>query len=104
MEQQCISIAKASVSRSIPTKASILAAANPVGGHYNKAKTVAENLKIGSPLLSRFDLIFILLDQPNEVNILPLYEYHSNMNVTVFLALGTWLHCRFFFFDFLIFS
>lgn len=37
--------------------------ANPVGGHYNKARTVSENLKMGSALLSRFDLVFILLDE-----------------------------------------
>lgn len=67
MEQQCISIAKASISRNFDTRTSILAAANPVGGHYNKAKTVSENLKIGSPLLSRFDLTFVLLDHPDEV-------------------------------------
>ncbi|KAJ7321481.1 DNA replication licensing factor mcm8 [Desmophyllum pertusum] len=47
-------------------RTSILAAANPVGGHYNKAKTVSENLKMGSALLSRFDLVFILLDKPDE--------------------------------------
>lgn len=67
MEQQSISIAKAGVTCSLPTRAAILAAANPVGGHYNKSKTVAENIKINSPLLSRFDLVFILLDQSNEV-------------------------------------
>lgn len=37
--------------------------ANPVGGHYNKARTVSENLKMSSALLSRFDLVFILLDE-----------------------------------------
>ncbi|XP_030745099.1 DNA helicase MCM8-like isoform X2 [Sitophilus oryzae] len=66
MEQQSISIAKAGVVCSLPTKPTLLVAANPAGGHYNKAKTVAENLKIGSPMLSRFDLIFILLDKPDE--------------------------------------
>ena len=40
-----------------------MAAANPVGGHYNKAKTVSENVKMSSAILSRFDLIFILLDR-----------------------------------------
>jgi predicted ATPase with chaperone activity len=67
MEQQTISIAKAGIVCTLPTRTTILAAANPAGGHYNKAKTIAENLKISSPMLSRFDLIFILLDQPNEV-------------------------------------
>jgi len=45
MEQQSISIAKAGIVCSLPARTSILAAANPVGGHYNKAKTVSENLK-----------------------------------------------------------
>ncbi|XP_055028759.2 DNA helicase MCM8 isoform X1 [Misgurnus anguillicaudatus] len=66
MEQQSISLAKAGIVCTLPARTSILAAANPVGGHYNKAKTVSENLKMGSPLLSRFDLVFILLDTPNE--------------------------------------
>lgn len=51
---------------SLPARTSIIAAANPVGGHYNKAKTVSENLKMNSALLSRFDLVFILLDKPDE--------------------------------------
>ncbi|XP_055892366.1 DNA helicase MCM8-like [Biomphalaria glabrata] len=66
MEQQSISIAKAGIVCSLPARTSILAAANPVGGHYNKAKTVSENLKMGSALLSRFDLVFIMLDKPDE--------------------------------------
>uniref|UniRef100_A0A8D0GNW9 DNA helicase MCM8 n=1 Tax=Sphenodon punctatus TaxID=8508 RepID=A0A8D0GNW9_SPHPU len=66
MEQQSISLAKAGIVCSLPARTSIIAAANPVGGHYNKAKTVSENLKMGSALLSRFDLVFILLDTPNE--------------------------------------
>ena len=44
-EQQSISLAKAGVVCSLPARTSILAAANPVGGHYNRAKTVSENLK-----------------------------------------------------------
>ncbi|KAJ3113697.1 DNA replication licensing factor mcm8 [Phlyctochytrium bullatum] len=66
MEQQSISVAKAGIVCSLPARATVVAAANPVGGHYNKAKTVSENLKMNSALLSRFDLIFILLDKPNE--------------------------------------
>jgi DNA helicase MCM8 len=66
MEQQCISIAKGGVVCSLPCKTTVVAAANPCGGHYDKSKTVSENLKISGPLLSRFDLLFILLDNPDE--------------------------------------
>jgi DNA helicase MCM8 len=74
MEQQSVSVAKAGVVCSLPARTSVLAAANPVGGHYNRAKTVSENLKMGSALLSRFDLVFILLDQPNEVGKYPQFS------------------------------
>ena len=61
------SICKAGVICTVPARVSILAAANPIGGHYNKAKTVSENLKMSPAILSRFDLIFILLDRYIEV-------------------------------------
>eukprot|EP00268_Persea_americana_P053269 TRINITY_DN6019_c0_g1_i1.p1 TRINITY_DN6019_c0_g1~~TRINITY_DN6019_c0_g1_i1.p1 ORF type:complete len:780 (+),score=167.53 TRINITY_DN6019_c0_g1_i1:142-2481(+) len=67
MEQQCVSVAKAGLVASLSARTSILAAANPVGGHYNRAKTVNENLKMSAALLSRFDLVFILLDRPDEL-------------------------------------
>ena len=67
MEQQMISVCKAGVVCSMPARTAVLAAANPVGGHYNRAKTVSENLKLGPALLSRFDLVFILIDKPDDV-------------------------------------
>lgn len=45
MEQQSVSIAKAGIVCSLPARASVIAAANPIGGHYNRGKTVSENLK-----------------------------------------------------------
>ncbi|CAF1608874.1 unnamed protein product, partial [Didymodactylos carnosus] len=66
MEQQCVSIAKAGIIASVPARTCVLACANPVGGHYDKSKTVAENLKMKGPILSRFDLVFILIDRPND--------------------------------------
>lgn len=45
MEQQSVSMAKAGIVCSLPARASVIAAANPVGGHYNRGKTVSENLK-----------------------------------------------------------
>jgi len=67
MEQQSISIAKSGVFRTLPARTSVIAAANPVSGHYDRTKTIAENIKISPPLLSRFDLTFILLDKSDEV-------------------------------------
>nr|XP_034837320.1 DNA helicase MCM8-like [Maniola hyperantus] len=66
MEQRRVSVAKGGVVCSLAARATVLAAANPAAGSYNRAKTVAENLKLNSALLSRFDLVFILLDQPDE--------------------------------------
>ena len=66
MEQQTISVAKAGILCNLSARTSVIAAANPIGGHYDKSRTVAENLKMNTALLSRFDLIFILLDEPDE--------------------------------------
>ena len=60
MEQQCVSVAKAGLTASLPARAAVLAASNPVGGRYNRGKTIAENLKISPAMLSRFDVVFIL--------------------------------------------
>ncbi len=45
MEQQSVSLAKAGIVSSLPARTSVIAAANPTGGHYNRGKTVSENLK-----------------------------------------------------------
>ena len=63
MEQQCVSIAKAGVVASLPARCSIIAAANPKHGSYNMSKSVAENINMARPILSRFDLVFILRDR-----------------------------------------
>lgn len=55
MEQQEVSVAKAGLVAALPARASLLAAANPAGGHYNRAKSLAENVKmISGPMLSRW--------------------------------------------------
>lgn len=66
MEQQEVTTAKAGVCATLPARTSVIAAANPSGGHYTRAKTVAENLKLSTAMLSRFDITFLLLDKPDE--------------------------------------
>jgi DNA replicative helicase MCM subunit Mcm2 (Cdc46/Mcm family) len=65
MEQQTISIAKAGIICQLKCRVGILASANPVYGCYNKTKSFKDNTKISNAILSRFDLIFLLLDKPD---------------------------------------
>lgn len=66
MEQQTISIAKAGIQATLNARTSILAAANPVGGRYNRKTTLRANINMSAPIMSRFDLFFVILDECNE--------------------------------------
>merc|ERR1739838_130736 len=67
MEQQTISITKAGVKATLNARTSILAAANPIGGRYDRTKSLRQNIQLSAPIMSRFDLFFILVDECNEV-------------------------------------
>jgi len=67
MEQQTITITKAGVKATLNARASILAAANPNGGRYDRSKSLKQNIDMTAPIMSRFDLFFILVDDCNEV-------------------------------------
>ena len=96
MEQQTISITKAGLMATLNARTSILAAANPVYGRYDRSKTLRENISLTGrlcdaialmkrnrrwplhptqtvmsicttgPILSRFDLFFVVLDECDE--------------------------------------
>jgi len=67
MEQQMISITKAGIQATLNARASILAAANPIYGRYDQTKTLKANVALSAPILSRFDLFFVVLDECNQL-------------------------------------
>ncbi len=64
MEQQTVSVAKGGIVATLNARTSILAAANPALGRYDPYRTIAENINLPITILSRFDIIFIIKDEP----------------------------------------
>ena len=66
MEQQTVSIAKAGIITTLNARTSILASANPIGSKYNPNLPVPQNIDLPPTLLSRFDLVYLVLDRIDE--------------------------------------
>jgi replicative DNA helicase Mcm len=66
MEQHTVSVAKGGIVATLNARTAILAAANPALGRYEPHRTVAENISLPVTILSRFDLIFVLRDEPDK--------------------------------------
>lgn len=66
MEQQTCSVAKGGIVATLNARTSILAAANPILGKYDPYRNITENVNLPIPLLTRFDLIFAIRDEPNK--------------------------------------
>jgi DNA replication licensing factor MCM4 len=66
MEQQTISIAKAGIICQLNARSAILASANPINSKYDPKLSVVKNINIPPTLLSRFDLIYLMLDKHSD--------------------------------------
>ncbi len=75
LEQQTVSIAKAGIMATLNSRCSVLAAANPKFGRFDRFKALAEQIDLPSPILSRFDLIFVVEDKPSIENDAELAEH-----------------------------
>eukprot|EP00466_Bigelowiella_natans_P010994 jgi/Bigna1/43616/e_gw1.81.1.1 len=87
MEQQTISITKAGIQATLNARTAILAAANPIKGRYDTSRTLRQNVDISAPIMSRFDLFFVVVDVCSDVtdrNIAKhIVNIHRNTNKAV---------------------
>jgi replicative DNA helicase Mcm len=67
LEQQTISVAKAGINAILRARCALLGAANPKYGRFDRYSPIAEQIDLSPTLLSRFDLIFVLTDDPDEI-------------------------------------
>ncbi|KAL2918722.1 DNA replication licensing factor MCM7 [Polyrhizophydium stewartii] len=83
MEQQTISISKAGITTTLNARTSILAAANPQYGRYNPRMKPTDNINLPAALLSRFDLLFLLLDKPSLDDDLRLAQHVTHVHMAM---------------------
>jgi len=82
MEQQTVSIAKAGIVATLKAQTAIIAAANPYSGRYDRYKTPTQNIRLPASLLSRFDLIFVVVDKPNAADDAQMAEFILKNSMT----------------------
>nr|WP_131160521.1 minichromosome maintenance protein MCM [Aeropyrum pernix] len=86
MEQQTVSIAKAGIKATLSARASLLAAGNPKFGYYDPSRSFVDNVDLPAPIISRFDLIFVVRDviERSRDEMLASYVLETHTNVELF--------------------
>ena len=76
---------------SLSARCSVVAAANPPTGHYNRQRSIMDNIRVSNAILSRFDLVFLLLDDPDlqrdkklSEHVMKLHSRNRKRNLNVF--------------------
>lgn len=75
MEQQTVTVTKATIQATLKSQTSVLAAANPKYGKFDPSQLISKQVNLEAPLLSRFDAIFIMRDIPNKDNDMAIGEH-----------------------------
>lgn len=80
MEQQTISVAKAGINATLNSRCAVLGAANPQYGRFARHENISQQINLPPPLISRFDLIFAIMDTPDKERDRGIAEHILNLN------------------------
>lgn len=73
-------MAKAGIHATLNARTSILAAANPISGRYDRSRSLRYNVNISAPIMSRFDLFFVIFDEKNDEQDYEIANHLVNMH------------------------